>query len=185
MEKVDIEMKFSLRNADQLIEKLKSIANPKSSYQKDTYFVPPHRDFLKQIPISEWLRIREDDHGININYKHWHNKDDSEAISCDELETGLEDAGTLRRILERLDFKEIIVVEKQRNNWNHKDVIVSVDRVTGLGDFIEVEFDGVSESIEEVKEHLLGVLRELEAEIGEQNHKGYPHLVLEKKGYFD
>tara|TARA_Y100000310_G_scaffold250360_1_gene256558 strand:+ start:889 stop:1446 length:558 start_codon:yes stop_codon:yes gene_type:complete len=184
MEKVEIELKFPLLNADRLIEKLKLLSEPKSAYQKDTYFIPAHRDFLKQTPINEWLRIREDDHGVSINYKHWHKKDDAEAISCDEFETGLQDASTLRKILEKLDFKEIIVVEKQRNNWNHKNVIVSVDRVAGLGDFIEVEFDGDSESIEEAKKHLLEVLREIEAEVGEQKYKGYPHLILEKKGYF-
>ena len=184
MQKVEIELKFPLLNADELIERLKLIGIPKSSLQKDSYFVPSHRNFLKQSPISEWLRIREDDYGVSMNYKHWHNENDEKAISCDEFETGMEDAETLRKILERLNFREVIMVEKQRNNWNHRDVIISVDRVSGLGDFIEVEFDGVSGNIEEARQHLLAVLGEIGAVVGEQNHKGYPHLILEKNGYF-
>lgn len=59
MEKVEIELKFPLENAEELIEELRKISEPKGEYQKDTYFIPPHRDFLNQNPISEWLRIRE------------------------------------------------------------------------------------------------------------------------------
>lgn len=185
MEKVEIELKFPLENAEELIEELKKIAESEGTYQKDTYFIPPHRDFLKQNPISEWFRIRETKEGVNLNYKNWHNKEDPQAISCDEFETNFEDINALKKILESLNFKEIIVVEKERNNWNHNNTIISIDRVTGLGDFIEVEADGEFESIEKAKEHLHKILNELNAKVGEQIFKGYPHLVLEKEGYFE
>ena len=185
MEEVEIELKFPLENAEELIEELKKIAEVEEIYQKDTYFIPPHRDFLKQSPISEWFRIRETKEGVNLNYKNWHNKEDSQAISCDEFETNFEDINALKKILQSLNFKEIIVVEKERNNWNHNNTIISIDRVTGLGDFIEVEADGEFENIEKAKEHLHNILSELNAKVGEQIFKGYPHLVLEKEGYFE
>jgi len=185
MEKVEIELKFLLQNAEELMEKLKKLSEPVEAYQKDTYFIPAHRDFLKQNPISEWLRIRESNKGISLNYKNWHNKDNAKAVSCDESETEFEDVNALRSILKNLDFKEIIVVEKNRTNFLHKNTIISIDKVTGLGDFIEIEADGEFETIEKAKEHLFKVIEELEAKIGEPTYKGYPHIILEKEGYFE
>jgi len=185
MENIEIEIKFPLENAEELIKELRKISEPKEEYQKDTYFIPSHRDFLKQNPISEWLRIRETKKGVSLNYKNWHNKKDSQVSSCDEFETNFEDINALKRILESLNFKEIIVVEKERKNWNHNNTIISIDKVTGLGDFIEIEADGEFESIEKAKEHLHNMLNDLNAKIGKQDFKGYPHLVLEKKGYFE
>jgi len=185
MEKVEIELKFPLKNAEKLIEELEKISESTEVYQKDTYFVPMHRNFLEAVPISEWLRVRETEKEFNINYKNWHNKENSQAISCDEFETGFEDVNALKRILENLDFKEIIVVEKRRRNWSYNNTIISIDRVAGLGDYIEIEADGEFESIEHAKVHLHNTLHSLDAKIREQDFRGYPYLVLERKGFFN
>lgn len=185
MEKVEVELKFPLENAKELIEKLSNISLPVTSWQKDTYFIPPHRNFIQQSPISEWFRIRESrGEKVVLNYKNWHNKhgECEKAVSCDEAETEIEDVNALRTILRSLDFKEIIVVEKERRNWKHNNAAISVDSVKGLGDFIEIEADGYFINVEKAKEHLYRVLEELEARTGEQNFKGYPHLILEKQG---
>ena len=81
----------------------------------------------------------------------------------------------------KLDFKELVVLEKSRSSWNYKNVEISVDEVTGLGYFIELEAKNFN-SIEEAKEHLYNILNELNIRIGEQHFKGYPHPLLEKKG---
>lgn len=185
MEKVEVELKFPLENAEELIEKLGKISLPSVSWQRDTYFIPPHRNFLEQNPISEWFRIREirGKGKVVLNYKNWHNKE-GRAVSCDEAETEIEDINALRKILQSLDFKEIAVVEKERKNWKHNNTVISIDNVTGLGKFIEIEADGYFTSVENAKDHLYKVLEELEARTGEQEFKGYPHLILEKEGYF-
>ena len=185
MKDIEVELKFPLKSPEKLIENLNKIAKKQEeNYQKDIYYIPSHRDFLKQNPIKEWLRIRVTKKGTKINYKNWHHNTESRAVSCDEFETGFEDSEILRKIFQNLDFKEIVIVEKIRKTWNFKDTEIAVDNIGELGDFIEIEYKGEIKEIDEIKEYLYKILKEIAAEVGEQIFKGYPHLLLEKEGYF-
>lgn len=182
LENIEVELKFPLKNPEQLIKKLNSIAKQQKQrdYQKDVYYIPPHRNFLKQKPISEWLRIRETKKGFGLNYKKWHSGE--KVVSCDEFEINIDNISELKKIFEALNFEEIIVVEKTRDTWSCKDTQIAIDNVTDLGRFIEIEAKGNFKDIEEAKEHLYSILKELNAELGEQDFKGYPHRMLERKG---
>lgn len=184
LKNIEVELKFPLENYEELKKQLNSIAKPEkqNDYQKDTYYIPPHRNFIREKPISEWLRIRETKNKHSINYKNWHYKDGQETNSCDEFETNIEDIDSLKKIFENLDIKEIIVVEKTRNTWVFKDVEIAIDKVTELGNFIELEAKGNFADIEDAKKHLYKILDELNAKVGEQDFKGYPYNILEKKG---
>ena len=185
LQNIEVEITFPLHNTKQVIAKLESLglSEENNEYQKDTYYIPPHKDFLAQRPISDWLRIRETDNGASINFKHWHNQGNAQAVSCDEFESHIESADAVKNIFAQLDIKEAVIVEKKRGIWNYKGVEVALDQVTDLGTFIEIEAKGDFSSIPEAEKHLYDVLKELGAEIGKQDRKGYPHLLLEKKGY--
>ena len=62
---VEIEIRFPLINFEKAKEYLDKKANLISQkvFQKDTYYVPVHRDFLKSKYVYEWLRIRESQKG--------------------------------------------------------------------------------------------------------------------------
>ena len=180
---IEVELKFPLLNHKELIEKLKSIATleKEGDFQKDTYFNPAHRDFLSKKPVSEWLRLRQSKKGFNLDYKKWHNEN-NDAISCEEFETFLENTENLKNILNKLDFKGLIIVEKIRKNWTYKNAIISIDKVTELGDFIEIEIkENEFKDIEQAKEYLFNILKELNIDVGEQDFEGYPYLLLKKK----
>lgn len=179
---IEVELKFPLNNSNDLKLKLDISKSTKREYQKDTYFVPPHNNYLEQKPISEWLRLREGDKGASINHKHWHNYDGEKTVSCDELESKVDDGKALHLIFEKLGFKEIIIVEKLRETWLIDDVEIAIDEVTNLGCFIELESKGNFETIEDAKNHLYQVLEKLGADVGTQDFKGYPALILEKNG---
>ncbi len=187
MKNTEIELKFPLKNATELMEELNEIAEKeKETFQKDIYFIPPHKNFLEQTPIKEWLRIRETKEGCSVNYKNWHiTEEEKEVVSCDEFETDIKDSEILKKIFSNLDFKEIIIVEKIRKDWKYKDALISIDNVKGLGDFIEIESRGEFNSVEEARENLHKIIKELNAEIGEEDFRGYPHMLLEKQGVFD
>ena len=85
-------------------------------------------------------------------------------------------------LFQYLNFKELITVEKNRNIWNFKDVEIAIDNVKDLGWFIELEDKGNFSSVDKAEEHLYKILKELNIEVGEQGFKGYPHLILEKRG---
>lgn len=182
---IEVELKFPLNNPEEVIQKLASIGKhvKQDVYQKDTYYTPHHRNFLEQKPISEWLRIRKTEKGIMLNYKNWHNKNEAKAVSCDEFETKIGEMAVLERIFKNLNFQTVIIVEKKRNSWNYKDVEISIDHVTELGWFIEFEAKGNFRTIDSAKELLYSVLKELEAKTGSQDFRGYPYLLLEKKGH--
>jgi len=179
MKEVEVEIKFPLNNPKTVIKKLNSIAKRIKSddCQKDVYFIPSHRNFIKQEPVSEWLRIREGKRGTVLNYKKWHS---TGGVSCDEFETSVDNIVALKRIFQSLDFNQLITVEKTRSSWDYNDVEISIDKVTELGWFIELEAKNES-SIGEAKELLYKALKELNADVGPQDFKGYPHLILDKK----
>jgi adenylate cyclase class 2 len=183
LKRIEVELKFPLLNHTELTEKLKSIAKleKKGDFQKDSYFTPAHRNFLSKKPVSEWLRLRESKKGFSLNYKKWHNAVDKTVV-CDEFETKIEDIDALRKLFENLNFRELIIVEKNRDIWNYKGTEISIDKVKELGNFIEIEAKGNFSNIEEAKKHLYKILKELDAEVGEQDFEGYPYLLLKQKG---
>ncbi len=182
---VEFELKFPLKNVEELVKKLNKIAKQRqqNAHQKDTYYVPVHRDFLAKKYPSEWLRIRETNRGVTLNYKHWYPEDEKERYYCDEFETKIGDANSLKKIFESLDFKEIVIVEKTRSTWIYKNVEIAIDNVKDLGFFIELEAKNGFKDIDGVKKLLYDTLKELKAEIGEQDFRGYPYRMLEKKGF--
>jgi len=180
---VEVELKFPVLNSQELVKKLNSLAqHDKSDFQKDTYYIPKHRNFLETTPVSEWLRLREAKGKFSINYKNWHKDKDPKSVSCDEFETKIEDLDALRKIFASLNFEEVITVEKARNTWMYKDVEIAIDSIKELGDFIELEAKGNFNNVEEAKAHLYAVLKELNAQLGPQDFKGYPYSLLEKRG---
>lgn len=182
MQSIEIELKFPLLNLTELTQRLNKIAQPKSTNetQVDTYFSPEHKNFTKQIPISEWLRLRESKKGASINYKKWHNSDGAKTISCDEFETKIENLNVMTKILNALEFQKLITVNKSRHTWTYKDTEIAIDEVKELGNFIEIEAKGNFITIEDAKNHLYLILKELDAKIGEQDFEGYPLLLLKK-----
>lgn len=186
MENIEVELKFPLLNTQDLIKKLNSITQPikEGDYQKDIYYIPTHRNFLDKKPVSEWLRLRESNKGTSLDYKKWYNENGNKTVSCDEFETKIENIEALKRIFKNLNFKEIIIVKKLRSIWNYKNTEIAIDKVKELGYFIEIEAKGNFANIEKAKKHLYEILKELGAEVGEQDFEGYPYKILKKKGLF-
>lgn len=185
LKNIEVEITYPLHNIEEVMKKLQNlkVSEEDSEYQKDTYYVPKHRDFLAEKPISDWLRIRETNHGDSINFKHWYNEGNTQAVYCDEFESKVENVESVKKIFSALGIKEIVVVEKTRRIWNYRDIEVALDDVTDLGIFLEMEAKGNFDTIEAAEKRLYEVLDELGAKIGGQDFKGYPHLILEKKGY--
>ena len=180
----EIEVKFPLYNPKQVIAFLNANAKKLTDkdFQKDTYFTPIHRDFLAVKFPYEWLRLRESPKGITLNYKHFYPENVKVIDYCDEFETR-EDNATIMKIFENLNFKELVTVEKKRTTWILKDVEVAIDEVKELGYFIELEMTTSSDNPKEAKKYLYKLAEEIGAEIGEEDYRGYPFLLLEKRGY--
>lgn len=183
---IEIEMKFPLKNSFTLVKKLNKLAkaDKKDFYQKDIYYIPAHRNFLKQKGgVNEWLRIRETNRSFSINYKNWHRYKDGKTYHCDEYESVIENGDALKRIFKSLNFEKVIIVDKTRNTWFYKDCEVAIDKVIDLGEYLEIEAKRDFRNIGEAKKHIYKILKEIGAEVGEQDFVGYPYRLLEKQGY--
>ncbi len=102
--------------------------------EEDLYFNSPWRDFSQS---DEALRIRIRGKGGILTYKG--PKLDSLSKTREEIEVEVSDWHETKRLLLKLGFKEVGRVRKWRERYELGELVVSLDRVEGLGEFVEVE----------------------------------------------
>lgn len=187
----EVEMKFRLVNVEHVLEILGhfgAVRSTKDEYQCDRYFVPPHRDFFEEDIVSEWLRLRKTDTEEVLNYKRWLPLGAKVQTHCEEYETVVSDGYAMQQIMKYLDFKEIIQVEKVRNCWKYQNILISIDEVTDLGTFIEMEYaDKLEESeMDNALAYMEDVLRnKFEAIVEPRDRRGYPYQIMARKGLLE
>jgi len=181
---VEVEIKVKIENFEEIKLKVSAIGKLiKSIKQVDEYYIPSHRDFFAQKPHpTEWLRIRTNPDKTIFEYdKSINKKANGEQECAEEYETEISNSEEFRKILNFLDFKKVVTVDKQREYWDCGDIEVALDKIEGLGSFIEAEAKGDFKSTAEAKQACLKFLEELGIENPEsiQINKGYPVLLLE------
>ncbi len=177
---IEIEIQVKLDGAAKLEKFLTKEAKfTGDNYQKDEYFTPAHKDFLKTRPVAEWLRIRES-YKNSINYKLWHYDSSGRSQYCDEYETTIDDIDQVRKIFKAVGNKLIATVEKKRKTWNYKEYEIAIDHITGLGDFVEVEYKGkkLTQEPEEIMSGMVKFLKEVGCTNIQRNSVGYPFMLM-------
>ncbi|MBW2967246.1 class IV adenylate cyclase [Candidatus Woesearchaeota archaeon] len=182
----EIEIKIPLEEKDffRIKEHLRSRAKfVKSSHQVDEYFSPAHRDFLEpQFPF-EWLRIGQRSGKTIVNYKHWYPENVDQTTHCDEFETEVHSPEQMRLIFGSLDLRPLITVDKLRETFIHDAGIeIALDTVKELGHFMELETIKDFGSVEAARDALFSLARDLAVDASVHVPRGYPFLLMEKKG---
>jgi len=123
--------------------------------QRDTYYDAPHREFTE---TDEALRIRREtplegdaSSTATVTYKGPLIEDASKTRA--EHETGVDDGKALAAVLSGLGFEPAATVEKHREFWAYDGFTVTLDTVTGLDEYVEIE-----RAVEEERE--VGAARE-------------------------
>lgn len=186
---IEIEVRLQIGNTKNLITFLKKKATFQSqNRQVDQYFIPAHRNFLKETPVKEWLRIRDEDEIYTLNYKNWHFEKDGRSYFNDEFETKIDNIKTLRKILKALNFKLVVKVDKTRVTYRYQDWEIALDSVKNLGHFVEIEYkqslppkggkgsEKVNPKLESDK--MINFLKNLKVGTIKRNYQGYPFLLL-------
>lgn len=185
-ENMEIEIRVPLdeRTFSKVKEKLvKSSEFVKDSHQVDEYFTPAHRNFMEPHFPFEYFSVRRRGDKVILNYKHWHPENVEEATYCDEFETIVENGHNLEKMLTALNFKSLVIVEKEREIYTHNDEFeIALDTVKDLGHFIEVEAMKSFGSEEETRKKLFGFAENLGVDITKADNRGYPFLMMKKKG---
>lgn len=137
--------------------------------QSDVYYSHPTRDFGA---TDEALRLRTENDLVLVTYKG--PKLDPRSKAREELEVSLGNAETFATMLARLGFKPVLRVAKQRKVYGIRGVSVCLDRVEGLGDYVEFEYEG--EDLEEGRSRILQLMGELGVEGNER--RSYLELIM-------
>ena len=181
MNDIEIEIQVNTENSNPLLEFLKKNAKFNSEkHQIDEYFSPAHRNFIEVRPVKEWLRLRDSDGEYSITYKNWHDDKNDKSHYCDEYETKIKDLDQLKKVLDALDFKSIIRIDKLRKTWIYKDYEIAIDLVRGLGDFVEIEYIGKDEKAnpKKIAEEMTNFLKNIGCGKIKRNYVGYPFQLL-------
>jgi adenylate cyclase, class 2 len=134
---LEIELKVRVETIDPVRERLRllSAVHVTDTQEHDVYYNAPHRDFAR---TDEAVRVRYSQERSTLTYKGPKNKDFA-VKAREELNTGIESGPVLEKILMRLGFTRVADVRKIREYYTLRGASVALDRVEGLGSFVEIE----------------------------------------------
>ncbi len=149
--------------------------------QRDTYYDAPHRRFAE---TDEALRIRRVEHdaseheeGAETRVTYKGPLVDSASKSRREHETGVNDGETMDSILQALGFEPAAVVEKERARFRVGEYTVTLDDVTDVGTFVEVETEAAD--VDAAREGVFELLETIGLDPDDQIRTSYLGLLLD------
>lgn len=155
---IEVETKIIVSNLPEIADRLRSLGASYlgGSFQHDTYLNAPHCDYAK---TDEALRVRETKSGTEITYKGpKQQKSGSKART--EITLSVASAEDAIRLLTAAGFHVSEIVKKEREEYSYDGTTIALDRVEGLGTYIEIEvltdedIPAANRKIESVKKEL-------------------------------
>ncbi len=144
----EVEVKAKLKNRAEVIKKLKSLGCKFSEelHQIDHVYFPEGLVFPPPINTGV-LRVR------NQNDKYFLTLKISQSGRQDSIERELEisDGEMMIEIIKLLKYQEAPTVDKKRIKAKYRDMVIELDEVKDLGEFIEVDKIVTNENPEERK----------------------------------
>lgn len=182
---VEIKFKISKDKFQELEEFLTKNADFISeTKQTDTYFSPKEKSFILESGfIYEWLRLRQEEGKCVLTYKLAHDGENKKGRETDEYETEVSKIDQMEKILKALNFEQLIKFEKYRKSYKYEKYFeISLDTVSDLGYFVELELKGKFETVEKAEKILESISKKLNLNSANESFFGYAHLLMIKKG---
>lgn len=183
---LEVEIKFPLSAPEALERRLAALgaAWGDPQVQVDLYLAHPSRDFAR---TDEALRLRRVGSSNMLTYKG--PKLDAQTKTRVELELDMpaEEAGFQHALVlfQSLGFRPVREVKKLRRyatvNWRDREISVTHDAVSGLGDYVELEIVAEGDG-EQARQSLLDLARELGFPLAASERRSYLELLLEREG---
>ncbi|MFO0966002.1 MAG: class IV adenylate cyclase [Gemmataceae bacterium] len=182
---LEIEMKFPVDDFRGVVKKVREWDAERVAprQEEDHYFAPPDRDFAK---TDEALRLRRIGKRNVATYKG--PKEAGPTKTRTEIEVdlaeGVASAEQFERFLEALRYRSVARVRKKRTAYRFRrggfPMEVTLDEVTGVGRFVEVEIVAKPEKRDAAQK----VLQEVAAALGLQKseRRSYLEMLLAKAG---
>lgn len=130
---LEVEVKYRARLSD-VREALRGLGFSllSSSEEVDIYFQHPCRDFSAS---DEALRVRLSGGAASVTYKGPRTGTEAKTRLEITASSGVE----VVEVFKRLGFVPVATVRKRREYYQRGDILVSLDEVEGLGEFVEIE----------------------------------------------
>ncbi len=140
-EEVEIKIKLDNGEVDNVKKKLFELGVKLEGEEdeRDIYFTAPHRDF---IITKECLRIREKGGLLELTYKGPTTKEMLEKKQFWKPEINIPltvNRADIEMLLELLDFRKVADFTKHRENFSLEEKTITIDKIGGLGYFLEIE----------------------------------------------
>lgn len=128
------------------------------------------------------LRVRFDERGALICYKHRHIDASGHTTSRDEFETRVKKSDTeaVVTFFKKLGFEERFVVAKQRNKYKHKEFEIMVDDVDKLGRFVEIECWSAGDDVALGMQRIYDLLKSIKYKKLTMCDRGYLQILMNK-----
>ena len=147
----------------------------KAVRQADAYYNAPDRDFAV---TDEAVRLRAQEGRAYLTYKG--KKLDAQSKTRKEVEVEVSDFARAEDILQSLGFRRTLDVAKERRIYHYQGAEVCLDRVAGLGEFVELEAQVRSQAeVGPKRDELIALLRGLGVG-GELIRASYLEMLLKK-----
>jgi adenylate cyclase class 2 len=184
----EVEQKYRVRQMVALRTRLEAMGaefHPGKD-QVDRYFAHPSRDFAA---TDEAFRLRRDGTVNRITYKG--PRLDTATKTRREIElslpVGQDYLEEFSQLLRALGFQSVTEVKKHRTScdiaWRERVVEVSLDEVTDVGSFVELELVSDEGQIEEAQQIIGSLAAELD--LDETVRRSYLELLLESRAARD
>jgi adenylate cyclase class 2 len=148
-------------------------------YNKATSQFLPKEDMA----ITECLRIRQAGDAAYYTYKKDIFLVDGAWSHSDEYETGVDDPETLRQALLKQQYTPLVVVDCQKTKYMWKEYEITLEDVTNLGVFLEIEHVADQhDDIALVKAQIREDMKKLGFTTLEEVTTGKPEFLLRKNG---
>jgi len=175
---IEVEVKVHLNDPKYVERRIISLGAVPTAIenQADTYYNMPWRDFSE---TDEALRIRVQDGEAFLTYKG--PKMDLISKTRKEIQVKILDENDMGEILTSLGFFPVATVTKKRKNYRLGEIVIALDEVRELGNFMEMEISvKKSMNYEEKVERLFKFIEKLGIERGSTIRKSYLEMILEK-----
>lgn len=173
---IEAEIKFKVENLDEVEKKVKEFAEfVTEKSEHDIYFNSPLRDFRES---DEALRLRKDNEGVSITYKG--PKIESKTKTRREVKIKIDDYNSGVELLESLGFSKSGTVSKKRKIYKNEDIIICLDSVEELGDFVEIEVQTELSSLDLSISRIFGIAEKLGFREDQSIRKSYLELLETK-----
>jgi adenylate cyclase class 2 len=132
----EVEAKARVNDLEELARKVERIGGKfvKEVTQEDLYFRHPFRDLKER---DEALRLRKEGENYTLTFKG--RRVGSGAKIREELEVKVSDYRKMIKLLERLEFEKSFIIRKRRKEFILDNIVIALDSVKGLGEFVEME----------------------------------------------